>query len=243
MAGETDLIRKRVVAAFKEEVGEDYTLHFLNEVRSNMRDAERATRRAVGLIVLLAVTFELINRKGISEATFFFIKLESFDFALLGVPVVIAYLCYEISGHVVDSNDHYWVHSKVTELRYPSVWKNDLELFLLPVADPFAQAMRVARFRPRSRVLAVLNWARFPLRIIVPTAAALIFSVYAIVQLFLHIGPDDVAVWIASIVTSVLLILTVGAIASESPHRDANDRATRSNTSPAEESSNPSPTT
>jgi hypothetical protein len=227
VAGEADLIRDCVVAGFKEDVSEEFTLHYLAEVRANMRDAERSTRRAIGLVVLLAATFELLRHGSISEATFFSIKLESFDFALLAIPVVIAFLCYEISGHVVDSNDHYWVHSKIIELRYPSVCHNGLELFLLPVADPFGQAMRGARFRSRNRVLAVLTWARFPLRIIAPTVAACMFIVYAIVQLLLRFGFNDVATWAASILASIFIVLTLSAVATETPHRDRHDRATQ----------------
>jgi hypothetical protein len=69
MIRDAEIIRARVRDALDADVSEDYVLQFLADIRNNMRDAERRTRRTTGLILLLATVFELINRHGISEAT------------------------------------------------------------------------------------------------------------------------------------------------------------------------------
>lgn len=145
------------------DVSEAYVLQFLTDLRNGMRDAELRTRRTTGLILLLAAVFELINRHGVSEATLVFVKLNSLDFASIAIPVVIAYLCYEITGYVTDSNDSYWVHTKVTEFRYPSMRSSNLDLLLTPTGDAFGQAIRATTFSRRGRLFTLLSWARFPL--------------------------------------------------------------------------------
>jgi hypothetical protein len=220
MANEAEIIRARAQAALDVSVSEDYVLQFLADLRNNMRDAEQRTRRINGSILLLATVFELINRHGISEATLFFVKLNSLDFALIAIPVVIAYLCYEVTGHVTASNDLYWMHTKVTEARYPSVRANNLDLLLIPVGDAFGQAIRTATFSDRSRIFRLLSWARFPLLTIVPSAAAYAFEVYALVQIFAHFGGANVLVWLSGILTITFIALAIAAVATESPHRD-----------------------
>jgi hypothetical protein len=218
---DAEIIRARAQDALDVNVSEDYVLHFLSDVRDNLREAGRRTRRTTGLIVLLAAVFELINRNGISEATLVFVKLNSLDFALIAIPVVIAYLCYEITGHVTDSNDLYWVHAKITEVRYPSVRASNLDLFLIPVGDPYGQAIRSAAFNRHGGIRTLLSRARFPLQIIVPGVAAFAFVVYALVRIFAQFGGTNVFVWLSGLVTIIFLVLAIAAVATESPHRDA----------------------
>ena len=130
-----------------------------------------------------------------AKATLVFVKLNSLDFASIAIPVVIAYLCYEITGYVTDSNDLYWVHTKVTEFRYPSMRASNLDLLLIPTGDAFGQAIRATAFSRRGRLFTLLSWARFPLQIIAPLAAALAFEVYALVQHFAHFGGTHVVLW------------------------------------------------
>lgn len=220
MTRDAEIIRARVRDALDADVSENYVLQFLADLRNNMRDAERRTRRTTGFILLFAAVFELINRHGISEATLVFVKLNSLDFALIAIPVVIAYLCYEIAGHVTDSNDLYWVHAKLTEARYPSMRASNLDLLLIPIGDPFGQAIRAVTFSRRGRLFTLLSWARFPLQIIAPSAAAYAFEIYALVQIFAHFGATNVFVWLSGLLTITFLVLAVAAVATESPHRD-----------------------
>jgi hypothetical protein len=226
VVGDAELIRTRVQAALAEGVSEEFVRDLLAELRNGMRDAGRSARRATGLMVLLAATFELINRRGISEASLFFVKLRSFNFALVAIPVIIAYLCYEMSGYVVELNDFYWVHSKAVETRYPSVWANDLQLFLVPVSDPFGQAMRAARFSPRNRFFTVLGWLRFPLQIVLPHVAACAFVAYGTVQIFRRFGPTDILVWTSSVLAVFFLALALAGVVTELPHRDGGSART-----------------
>lgn len=221
MTRDAEVISARVRDALDVNVSEDYVLQFLADVRNNMREAERRTRRTTGYILLLATIFELIRRHGVSEATLVFVKLNSLDFALVAIPVVIAYLCYEIAGHVTDSNDLYWVHTKVIEARYPSMRASDLDLFLIPIGDPYGQAIRSATFSSRGRIHTLLSWARFPLQIIAPGVAAFAFVVYALVQVFAQFGGTNVFVWLSGLLTFMFLVLAAVAVATESPHRDA----------------------
>jgi hypothetical protein len=147
--------------------------------------------------------------------------LNSLDFALIALPVVIAYLCYEITGHVTDSNDLCWVHAKVIEARYPSVRTSNLDLLLIPIGDPFGQAIRAATFSRRGHLFTLLSWARFPLQIIAPSAAAYAFEVYALIQIFARFGGTNVFVWLSGLLTITFLLLAAAAVATESPHRDA----------------------
>ncbi|GIE95583.1 hypothetical protein [Paractinoplanes rishiriensis] len=155
MSNSAETIRQSVRNAFLAEVSEDFVLQFLAEIRANMRDAEKRSRRTTGLMVVLAAAFELINRG---------------------------------------------------------------DLFLVPVGDPFGQAMRDARFRRRNTFLSVAAWLRFPLFVMVPPAGAMAFEVYAFVQLF---GRDDISLasaLVAAAITAVLLTLAGARVLDESPH-------------------------
>lgn len=220
MASDTEVITASVRQALRDEVSEDFVLHLLAELRTNMRDAERSTRRATGLILLLSVTFELASRRGILEASFYFFKLESLDFVLFAIPVIIAYLCYAISGHVADSNDLYWVHTKVVQVRYPTMWASNLHLFLIPVNDPFGQSLRGATFGETNGLLLALGWARFPLHAMIPSLAAYAFEVYALIQLFLHFGAGDILVWVSCLITVCFLFLALAGSVTVWPHKE-----------------------
>jgi hypothetical protein len=220
MASDSELIRARVEDALKDGVSDEYVLQFLAELRSNLRDAETRTRRTTGRVLLLAVVFELINRHAVAEATLLFVKLQSLDFILVGIPVLIGYLCYEVAGYVADSNDLYWAHAKVTEMRYPKVWLNGLDSLVIPVGDPFGQVLRRVRFGQPSRFVSLLEWARFPLHVVLPYVAAYVFEAYALIQVFLHVGAKSVFVWFSTALAVILLVLALVSLAGESPHKD-----------------------
>ena len=218
MVSDADIIRQRVHAAFRPEVADDFVLQFLAELRVNLRDAEKATRRATGLIVILAVVFELMNRGAATEASFFFVKVSSLGLILVGIPVLVAYLCYESSTYAVESNNLYWVHRKLVELRYPSVAERDVDLFALPVGDPFGQALRDVRFRRRGRFRTVAAWLRFPILIVLPTAFAYAFELYAFVQLIRHHRANPAIVLVAALIVLAFLGLAGARVVTEGPH-------------------------
>ncbi|WP_164842226.1 hypothetical protein [Actinoplanes solisilvae] len=169
----------------------------------------------------LAAVFELVNRQAVSEASLLSFKVSSLGFVLLGVPVLIAYLLYEAAAYTVESNNLHWVHRKVVEKRYPTAAASDVDLFAIPVDDPFGQAMRDIRFRRRSRLLTVAAWMRFPILVIVPAVAAYAFEVYAFVQLLRHDRVSLALIVVAASASFVLLVLSVSRVATEGPHGGA----------------------
>jgi hypothetical protein len=215
---DAEIIRERVQKAFTADVSDDFVLQFLAELRTNMRDAENGTRRATRLIAFLAISFELVNRGAVAEASLFFIKISSLDFVLIGIPVVIAYMCYESCAFAVESNNLYWVHRKLIEVRYPTVSAQSVDLFAIPVADPFGQAMRDVRYRRRNSFLKVAAWLRFPLLIMVPPLAAGAFEIYAFVQLLRRHDMNHALVTAVALTTCGLLTLAAARIATEAPH-------------------------
>jgi hypothetical protein len=218
MTEDADLIRRKVRAAFQGNVSDDFVLQFLAELRTSMRDTEKGTRRATTLIVVLAVTFELVHRGAVAEASFFFVKVASLNFILVGIPVVIAYLSYEAAALAVESNNFFWVHRKLIELKYPSVEAHGLDLFAIPGTDPFGQAMRDVRFRRRKPVLRVAAWLRFPLFIMVPPLGGVAFEAYAYVQLIRHHHINPAILLVTATLTGVLVTLAIARVATETPH-------------------------
>lgn len=218
MRSDAEFIRQSIQNAFKVDVSDDFVMQFLAELRTNMRDANKGTRRAIGLTVVLAVVFELANRQAVTEASFFFIKVNSLELILIGIPVLIAYLCYESSAYAVESNNLYWVHRKLVEVRYPSVSEQDVDLFMIPVGDPFGQALRDVRFRRRNQFLTVTAWLRFPILIIVPGIFAIAFEMYAFIQLVGHEDMSIAIVLTAALMTLALLALGTARVATEVPH-------------------------
>jgi hypothetical protein len=162
--------------------------------------------------------FELVNRGAVAEASFFFIKMSSLSFILIGIPVGVAYMCYEAAAYAVESNNLYWVHRKLIELRYPTVAAQGLDLFAIPVADPFGQALRDLRFRQRNAFLAVAAWLRFPLFIMIPLLGGVAFEIYAFVQLILHHKVSDAMVIAAALITCGILVLAISRVVTEAPH-------------------------
>jgi hypothetical protein len=221
VAGDDEHIRRSVQAAFGADLSEEFVLQFLAELRTNLRDSEKGRRRAISLVVALAAVFELVNRQAVSEASFLSLKVSSLEFVLLGVPVLVAYLLYEAAAYAVESNNLYWVHRKVVEKRYPTVSGSGVDLFAVPVDDPFGQAMRDIQFRRRGRLLTVAAWLRFPILVMVPALAAYAFEVYAFVQLLRHDKFGVALISVAASATLVLLVLSIGRVATEGPHGGA----------------------
>jgi hypothetical protein len=93
-----------------------------------------------------------------------------------------------------------------------------VDLFAIPVADPFGQALRDVRFRRRNAFLAAAAWLRFPLFIMVPPLAAGAFEIYAFAQLFRRHHINYVLVIAAALLAGGLLALAAARIATEAPH-------------------------
>ncbi len=95
--------------------GSNYSGELLKEVLTNWRDAESQFRKTITLIIIIAVVFELLTRGGGAELTFSFIRVTDLRLVDIYIPVVVAYLTYNL--HSLFSDLDYYENRVSSMLR------------------------------------------------------------------------------------------------------------------------------
>jgi len=189
----------------KDSEGRAYANEYLAAVRGNWQATESGVTRGSALIVGIAFIFELVISSKSTPITFLGFGFSTTGIVKAALPIVIAYLYYQVTYSIVESIIYRSAHDRVLTEIYPPIYNNS-ERPLHP-----ANALMVSPDRiyytlgTDSRVmkLAYISSAIRPLTIM---AAAPFYIIYTYVQLFQKLGVASVESWISVSISGVLLV-------------------------------------
>ena len=201
-------IQERVQAAFPGDVGDPFVLNFLEELRTNRREAEREVRRLSGLVVLLTVTFWLLNRGAVAEVNVGFVHLESVSTAAFLIPPLIEYLFLQVFLLYLEFEHTRQVHDAVIGERYSSVAAQDLELMLGPATSSWQQGKKFSVFygkpgKATTFVSVVIGVGMTML----PMLLSVAITIYLIADLFAVNGFTSLLAWLSALAALVLFVV------------------------------------
>ena len=147
-------------------------------------DIEESSSRITGLMLLIILGFEFINRGKLQEINLGFAKVEDVSFLLLALPVILAYLFSTLSELLSDAD---WI-SCAYEYSFGRVFAADPDGWwrqaLSPPSSVLAGITRqdFLRATKSQKINFIGGSTKSILSFIVP----LIFEIYAYVQLYSH---------------------------------------------------------
>jgi hypothetical protein len=185
-----------------------------------MKQAATLSNRQQLYMVLLAIGFELVNRRLINEFSFQGAKLSAITFLRPLLPLAVAY-CYLIWSM---SWSRYAVYRHLirdlTKQAFPGVYHSGVDELLMPGENPLVEELP-QRFNPQPvRMLRnVIANGQLVLLLFGP----ILFEYYAFAQLYRHGNNSPIALSTLAALTSTLLIAGV-ALFMRDPHGRNNPR-------------------
>ena len=211
------IARYRVHKAFSSTAGvhdghEDQDwIEYLRDLRGRMKDISESSRRTVLLMLLVAATFELLDRAAVTNVQAGPFQIKDLSLIQRVLPVIFAYLIYEETVLGVRYLYSMSIASEIARTFQPALKSSTLDGPLNPQGSPLFGPMLWHRSASRSyRLLALFT---IVLRLGSLTAP-LIIEAYAFYRLFRLFGAGDIIVWISVIFSfgftlfAALVILT-----------------------------------
>jgi hypothetical protein len=202
-----DWLEKQVAKSFG--AGQDAqaaAASYLAELRQNWREAEKSQDRCfLGIIAGMAI-FQLSIHGDISEASIAFVKLKSLEFLGPVLPVVVAYLFYQMCSIQTLTISMLTVHNTILESYFPERRECGIESALFPAsfAAGHSSPLPVRPGRPGFARL-IGPFVGGAVWLFVPP----MFLVYSFIQLFRLYGGSSPLVWVSLTVASVLTLFGV----------------------------------
>ena len=186
----------------------------MQELRAVWREAEASLRRSITLITLLFFTFELINRRSVSELSIFFVKVSRLQLIEQIIPIAIAYLLSTFAALLSDISLTRDLHDAIIRKRYPTVDSTKLHLAICPANSLiFSQSLQLELEKPGSRVgylTATIFLARVGLLVVLPFA----LEVYTYIVLFSSFGLNNIVTWISAAISLLFVSIAIWTIFS-----------------------------
>jgi hypothetical protein len=190
------------------ETSRSDAIEYCKALRETRRDTSTSMNRTLLVAIAVVALFYLSAQKGPEKMEWLGLEVQNLTAVKVALPVIFAYLYFEVILLAMRDSDMAELHSRVTEIAYPSVWKNDLELWLAPPSRPLLTIVYVKDQNNVSAAESVTNIA------VTITAYSLLvlglgfeISAYAFLFLLDHIK----WYWIlpSFVITSVLLAVSV----------------------------------
>jgi hypothetical protein len=192
-------LERMVDQSFSDPSFAENAKDLLSEIRANWREADKELRRAVGLIVLLAVVFDLLGRQAVSEVNVGLVKLSKPEFIQQAIPVIVAYLFGSAATHLADIV----TYSRITDMFMGGMFKT-LSRGILKV---WSYALMPSNSLVRQGELTVmvhtqssaLQWmlAFMVIRLFMLIAGPILLEIYMYITLFSRIGFQSAVLWIS----------------------------------------------
>ena len=125
------LVGRRVLAGFENHPTE-VRAAYLHDLRVNWREAEAGTARRLFLLVVLAVVGGLLLADGVGAVDIFGVQLREVSVVLYALPVVMAYLVYEVAVGVAAIDLYGEAHDALFRMTYPELAEQSLGDLLSP---------------------------------------------------------------------------------------------------------------
>jgi hypothetical protein len=197
---------KRVTAALQEDASRAYAETYLALLTTNWVAAKDTARKTLAWLLGSAAAFELIAAAQLREATVAGLEISNFSTVEKLLPVVVAYLAFQLV--VLHTMDAYFqrIHSSVHGVVHAQLREQALHVALRPMANSWWEPSTLAYASGSSGQRARLLGQVWALATMLAIAA---FEVLAYVRLFNRYG----AQWLvlASLALSLLLAARVAA--------------------------------
>jgi hypothetical protein len=128
-------ISGKVATSLSEEPARLYAAHYLDLLTANWRELQTTLRRTLGLLALSAGAFELIRSAQLQEATVAGLKISNFSNIQKLLPVVVAYLAFQLVVHHTTTLYYQRIHTGFHQTLHPKLREERLHVALRPVAN------------------------------------------------------------------------------------------------------------
>lgn len=176
-------------------------------------DLRKRIARDFVTMAALALAFELLNRRLITDATTNGIKFGKLDFARYLIPVLVALLYYRTSNAIREQTTIYHVCNDIAARVYKPLHESKLDMLLLSEAAVTSN-LNTTQFLRSWRTTSAHLMALFEVSVfgvLIPLG----FSCYAILQLFRSSNPPYGAAWLATVVTVVLVVIGLISVVTQ----------------------------
>lgn len=200
-------LHERAKSTFGESRDRDFALTYLGEVYSNWRAVEQELRRTVGLVVLFAITFELIASGAATEGTIGFVKLDELHLVQLALPVAISFLVLSATTLALHSAALNGVTSEALRAAFPAVFKHDFEYALTPPSVFYAlQPLNAVYKNSRNNGFIVAMGAS---RLAVTFLGPIAFVLYAYYRLLRQVEIPAVAIGVSFMASLFFIFISI----------------------------------
>jgi hypothetical protein len=123
--------RELARGAFTKDNSE-YLDEYLQAIRENWKDITSAANRTITRMLLAAGTFELVVRAASKKITIFGLEVTDLTLIRAALPVIVAYLFFELCFLIQLRNNYYEVHNSIIQDVYSHIYDRDLHALLEP---------------------------------------------------------------------------------------------------------------
>jgi hypothetical protein len=178
---------------------------YLDALQAVWKDLSDLIRRQMLYIVIAVALFELLNRADVAEFAFGPVKVKNLAIIQKALPVLIAYLFYELQTMMIRWDRLETAHSELIKYLQREVWDNDLDLLLYPQMPSLATMSRSVRDVFSSSLDKTLLRTSDILSFIVVLGLPFLFEAYASYRLIAKFGVTDLSVWLVILLAAVIL--------------------------------------
>jgi hypothetical protein len=184
-------ISRDVAEALREDASRAFAEQYLDVLTTNWRELKSTVRKTLGWLLISAAAFELIRSAQLREATVAGLKVSDFSDIEKLLPVVVAYLAFQLLVHRTTTVYYQRLHTQFHGTLHRRLRDKNLHVALRPAAnlwwDPSTLAYasgdhgRIARHLGRAWSLATV-------------LGIVLFEALAFVHLFGRYGLDALAI-------------------------------------------------
>jgi hypothetical protein len=195
----------KVARSLEEDAARLYAPSYLDILTANWRELTTTIRKTLGLLLLAAGAFELIRSAQVQEATFAGLKISNFSSIEKLLPVVVAYLAFQLVVHQTTTVYYQRIHTSFHRTLHQVLHEQRLHVALRPAAnlwwDPSTLAYASGDRGRLSRGLGDA-WS------VATVGGILAFEVYAYVRLFASFGWN----WLVLVSLALTVLLLARAV-------------------------------
>jgi hypothetical protein len=173
----------------------------LKELRENWLNTEKATGRSLLASLILMGVFELLSKAAVEKLSVAGFEVKDLSFVRNALPVIIAYLFYEMACHAALRANYEITHEKMMSSVDKDLRDSNLDYFLRPARHPI--------FGPHQFKESKL--AQRASRLFMPafTLGIISFEAYAYKIGFTTLGVSSPVLWCSLIISIYQILLAV----------------------------------
>jgi hypothetical protein len=196
-------IAERVKVAFVDRSAASYADKYLEALQTRVRESSDTIRRTALLTLLGLAAFELLSRSAIADVQIGPFKIQDLELIQKTLPIVLAFLLYDISVSNLKMVYAQRAHAKVMDIFYPSIRRTQIDALVLPPGASSSSVFGVSWLPTGSGRLNRLAWRLNSLMWYSSLALPPLAQAYVLYRLFESFRWSDGLVW-ASAIRSML---------------------------------------